>query len=140
MNKIKRFYNNIPHLLKNKYFIAILLFSIWITFISDDNLILLNKNINIYNEKSQEKERLLEETKYLKDRLERLNNDISELENMQDENLEGQLDLQGAGGGQILAAQNNVQATNSSSSQMIVNHTPPSSASIKLAAYSAYAN
>ena len=66
--------------------------------------------------------------------------DISELEGMQDENLEGQLDLQGAGGGQILAAQNNVQATNSSSSQMIVNHTPPSSASIKLAAYSAYAN
>ena len=86
MNKIKRFYNNIPHLLKNKYFIAILLFSIWITFISDDNLILLNKNINIYNEKSQEKERLLEETKYLKDRLERLNNDISELERFAREN------------------------------------------------------
>ena len=66
--------------------------------------------------------------------------DISELEGMQDENLEGQLDLQGAGGGQILAAQNNVTASNSSSSQMIVNHTPPSSAAIKLAAYSAYAN
>ena len=66
--------------------------------------------------------------------------DIGELEGMQDENLEGQLDLQGAGGGQILAAQNNVTAQNSSSSQIIVNHSSPSNAAVKLAAYSAYAN
>ncbi len=39
MDKVKKFINNIPKPLKNKYIITLLLFTFWIIFIDDYNLI-----------------------------------------------------------------------------------------------------
>ena len=63
MNKIKQWYNKIPDTFKNKYLIVIVLFSVWIVFLDEHNLIILNKRSNILQEKQDEKQLLIEEIK-----------------------------------------------------------------------------
>tara|TARA_B100000902_G_C27319017_1_gene923151 strand:+ start:2666 stop:2983 length:318 start_codon:yes stop_codon:yes gene_type:complete len=49
MNKVRKFINNIPKPFKNKYIITLILFTFWIIFIDDYNLIKqyqLKKEIN----------------------------------------------------------------------------------------------
>ena len=56
MTKVKKFINNIPKSLKNKYIITLVLFSIWIIFIDDYNLIKqyqLNQNIKKLERKKE---------------------------------------------------------------------------------------
>ena len=43
MLKLKEFYKKIPSIFKNKYFIVGFLFIIWIIFLDENNLVLLNQ-------------------------------------------------------------------------------------------------
>ncbi len=56
MLKLKEYYQNIPDAFKNKYFIVGFLFLIWISFIDENNLIVLNQQMNNLGEK-QERDR-----------------------------------------------------------------------------------
>lgn len=86
MLKLKEFYKKIPSVFKNKYFIVGFLFIIWIVFLDENNLVLLNQQqINL--EKNQEIIDSLEnEISEMEDKLERLNNDQKELEKFAREN------------------------------------------------------
>lgn len=56
MTKVKKFINNIPKPLKNKHIITLVLFSIWIIFIDDYNLIKqyqLKQDINKLEKKKE---------------------------------------------------------------------------------------
>jgi len=86
MLKLKEYYENIPDTLKNKYFIVGFLFLIWISFIDENNLLVLTKQINNLEEKQDEIDSLKIEITELELRLERLNNDPEELERFAREN------------------------------------------------------
>lgn len=86
MLKLKEYYNKIPHIFKNKFFIVGFGFIIWISFLDENNLILLNERINILNEKEKTIDSLLLEISELENRLERLNNNQEELERFAREN------------------------------------------------------
>ena len=86
MLKLKEYYENIPDALKNKYFIVGFLFLIWISFIDENNLLVLNKQMNNLEEKQDEIDSLKIEITELELRLERLNNDPEELERFAREN------------------------------------------------------
>ena len=86
MNKIKQWYNKIPDTFKNKYLIVIVLFSVWIVFLDEHNLIILNKRSNILQEKQDEKQLLIEEIKTDSNTLHSLNNDPEAIEKFAREN------------------------------------------------------
>ena len=86
MKKLKDLYNRIPDILKNRYFIVSLFFLIWITFIDENNLILLNKKLNNLEEIEIEIDSLKNEIKETEIKLNRLNNSPEELERFAREN------------------------------------------------------
>ena len=86
MNKIKQWYNKIPDTFKNKYLIVIVLFSVWIVFLDEHNLIILNKRSNILQEKQDEKQLLIEKIKTDSNTLHSLNNDPEAIEKFAREN------------------------------------------------------
>ena len=86
MLKLKEFYEKIPELFKNKYFIVGFLFLIWISFLDENNLVSLNQQINTLEEKQEIIESLENQIKEIEDKLELLNNDQKELEKFAREN------------------------------------------------------
>lgn len=86
MLKLKEYYQNIPDVFKNKYFIVGFLFLIWISFIDENNLIVLNQQMNNLREKQEKIDSLEREIEELELRLEGLNNDPKELEKFAREN------------------------------------------------------
>ena len=86
MLKLKEYYQNIPDTFKNKYFIVGFLFLIWISFIDENNLIVLNQQMNNLREKQEKIDSLEREIEELELRLEGLNNDPKELEKFAREN------------------------------------------------------
>ncbi len=86
MLKLKEFYEKIPEIFKNKYFIVGFLFIIWISFLDENNLVSLNQQINTLEEKQEIIESLKNQIKEIEDKLELLNNDQKELEKFAREN------------------------------------------------------
>jgi len=86
MLKLKEFYEKIPEVFKNKYFIVGFLFLIWISFLDENNLVSLNQQMNTLEEKQEIIESLKNEIKEIEDKLELLNNDQKELEKFAREN------------------------------------------------------
>jgi len=86
MLKLKEFYEKIPEVLKNKYFIVGFLFLIWISFLDENNLVLLNDRINNLQDKQEEIDSLKHEISEMEIRLKRLNNNNEELEKFAREN------------------------------------------------------
>lgn len=86
MLKLKEFYEKIPEIFKNKYFIVGFLFIIWIIFLDENNLVSLNQQINTLEEKQEIIESLKNQIKEIEDKLELLNNDQKELEKFAREN------------------------------------------------------
>jgi len=86
MLKLKEFYEKIPEVFKNKYFIVGFLFIIWIIFLDENNLVSLNQQINTLEEKQEIIESLKNQIKEIEDKLELLNNDQKELEKFAREN------------------------------------------------------
>ena len=86
MLKLKEFYEKIPEVFKNKYFIVGFLFLIWISFLDENNLVSLNQQINTLEEKQEIIESLKNQIKEIEYKLELLNNDQKELEKFAREN------------------------------------------------------
>ncbi|MBT6815049.1 MAG: septum formation initiator family protein [Flavobacteriales bacterium] len=86
MLKLKEFYEKIPEIFKNKYFIVGFLFLIWISFLDENNLVSLNQQINTLEEKQEIIDSLENEIFQMENKLERLNNDRKELEKFAREN------------------------------------------------------
>ena len=86
MLKLKVFYKKIPDVFKNKYFIVGLFFVIWISFLDENNLVLLNKKLNKQEEKQIMIDSLENKILEMKKKIERLNNDQNELEKFAREN------------------------------------------------------
>lgn len=86
MLKLKEFYNKIPDIFKNKFFVVGFLFLVWISFLDENNLVLLNDRLNELNKKEETIDSLLLEISEMEDRLERLNNNQDELERFAREN------------------------------------------------------
>jgi len=86
MLKLKEFYEKIPEVFKNKYFIVGFLFLIWISFLDENNLVSLNQQINTLEEKQEIIDSLENEIFQMENKLERLNNDRKELEKFAREN------------------------------------------------------
>ena len=86
MLKLKEFYKKIPSIFKNKYFIVGFLFIIWISFLDENNLVLLNQQLNKLEETQEIIDSLKTEISEMEDKLERLNNDPKELEKFAREN------------------------------------------------------
>ena len=86
MLKLKELYNKIPEIFKNKFFVVGFLFLVWISFLDENNLVLLNERINELNKKEETIDSLLLEISEMEDRLERLNNNQDELERFAREN------------------------------------------------------
>ena len=63
------------------------MFLIWISFLDENNLVLLNDRLNELNKKEETIDSLLLEISEMEDRLERLNNNQDELERLARENL-----------------------------------------------------
>ena len=80
MLKLKDLYNKIPEIFKNKFFVVGFLFLVWISFLDENNLVLLNDRLNELNKKEETIDSLLIEISEMEDRLERLNNNQDELE------------------------------------------------------------
>ena len=86
MLKLKELYNKTPEIFKNKFFVVGFLFLIWISFLDENNLVLLNDRLNELNEKEVTIDSLLLEISEMEVRLERLNNNQKELERFAREN------------------------------------------------------
>ena len=86
MLKLNEFYEKIPGVFKNKYFIVGFLFLIWISFLDENNLVSLNQQINTLEEKQEIIDSLENEIFQMENKLERLNNDRKELEKFAREN------------------------------------------------------
>jgi len=86
MLKLKEFYEKIPEVFKNKYFIVGFLFLIWISFLDENNLVSLNQQINTLEEKQEIIDSLENEIFQMENKLERLNNYRKELEKFAREN------------------------------------------------------
>lgn len=86
MLKLKELYNKIPEIFKNKFFVVGFLFLVWISFLDENNLVLLNDRLNELNKKEETIDSLLIEISEMEDRLERLNNNQDELERFAREN------------------------------------------------------
>ena len=86
MLKLKEIYKKTPEIFKNKFFVVGFLFLIWISFLDENNLVLLNDRLNELNEKEETIDSLLLEISEMEVRLERLNNNQKELERFAREN------------------------------------------------------
>ena len=86
MLKLKEFYKKIPSVFKNKYFIVGFLFIIWIVFLDENNLVLLNQQQSNLEKNQGIIDSLENEISEMEDKLERLNNDPKELEKFAREN------------------------------------------------------
>ena len=86
MLKLKEFYKKIPSVFKNKYFIVGFLFIIWIVFLDENNLVLLNQQQSNLEKNQGIIDSLENEISEMEDKLERLNNDQKELEKFAREN------------------------------------------------------
>ena len=86
MLKLKEFYKKIPSVFKNKYFIVGSLFIIWIVFLDEDNLVLLNQQQSKLEETQEIIDSLKTEISEMEDKLDRLNNNQKELEKFAREN------------------------------------------------------
>ena len=86
MLKLKEFYKKIPSIFKNKYFIVGFLFIIWIIFLDENNLVLLNQQLNKLEENKEIIDSLENKILKMQNKLERLNNDQQELEKFAREN------------------------------------------------------
>ena len=86
MLKLKEFYKKIPSILKNKYFIVGFLFVIWISFLDENNLVLLNQQQSKLEKKQKIIDSLENTISEIEIKLERLNNDQKELEKFAREN------------------------------------------------------
>tara|TARA_B110000263_G_scaffold86193_1_gene75262 strand:- start:405 stop:722 length:318 start_codon:yes stop_codon:yes gene_type:complete len=86
MLKLKEFYKKIPSVFKNKYFIVGFLFIIWIVFLDENNLVLLNQQQSNLEKNQEIIDSLENEISEMEDKLERLNNDQKELEKFAREN------------------------------------------------------
>ena len=86
MLKLKEFYKKIPSVFKNKYFIVGSLFIIWIVFLDEDNLGLLNQQQIKIEETEEIIDSLKTEISEMEDKLDRLNNNQKELEKFAREN------------------------------------------------------
>ena len=86
MLKLKEFYKKIPSVFRNKYFIVGFLFIIWIVFLDENNLVLLNQQQSKLEKNQEIIDSLENEISEMEDKLERLNNDQKELEKFAREN------------------------------------------------------
>ena len=86
MLKLKEFYKKIPSIFKNKYFIVGFLFIIWIIFLDENNLVLLNQQQSKIEETQEIIDSLKTEISEMEDKLYRLNNNQKELEKFAREN------------------------------------------------------
>ena len=86
MLKLKEFYKKTPSVFKNKYFIVGFLFIIWISFLDENNLVLLNQQLNKLEETQEIIDSLKTEISEMEDKLDRLNNNQKELEKFAREN------------------------------------------------------
>ena len=86
MLKLKEFYKKIPSIFKNKYFIIGFLFVIWISFLDENNLVLLNQQQSKLEKKQEIIDSLKNTISEIEMKLERLNNDQKELEKFAREN------------------------------------------------------
>ena len=86
MLKLKEFYKKIPSIFKNKYFIVGFLFIIWIIFLDENNLVLLNQQQSKIEETQEIIDSLKTEISEMEDKLDRLNNNQKELEKFSREN------------------------------------------------------
>ena len=86
MLKLKEFYKKIPSIFKNKYFIVGFLFVIWIIFLDENNLVLLNQQQSKLEETQEMIDSLKTEISEMEDKLDRLNNNQKELEKFTREN------------------------------------------------------
>ena len=86
MLKLKAFYKKIPSVFRNKYFIVGFLFIIWIVFLDENNLVLLNQQQSNLEKNQEIIDSLENEISEMEDKLERLNNDQKELEKFAREN------------------------------------------------------
>ena len=86
MFKLKEFYKKIPSVLKNKYFIVGFLFIIWISFLDENNLVLLNQQQSKLEKKQEIIDSLKNTISEIEMKLERLNNEQKELEKFAREN------------------------------------------------------
>ena len=86
MLKLKEFYKKIPSIFKNKYFIVCFLFIIWIIFLDENNLVLLNQQQSKLEETQEIIDSLKTEISEMEDKLDRLNNNQKELEKFAREN------------------------------------------------------
>ncbi|MGY8989208.1 MAG: FtsB family cell division protein, partial [Flavobacteriales bacterium] len=80
------FYKKIPSILKNKYFIIGFLFIIWISFLDENNLVLLNQQQSKLEKKQEIIDSLKNTISEIEMKLERLNNEQKELEKFAREN------------------------------------------------------
>ncbi|MAO71907.1 MAG: septum formation initiator [Flavobacteriales bacterium] len=86
MLKLKELYSKIPAIFKNKFFVVGFLFLFWISFLDENNLVLLNDRLNELNKKEETIDSLLLEISEMEDKLIRLNNNQDELERFAREN------------------------------------------------------
>ena len=86
MLKLKEFYKKIPSIFKNKYFIVGFLFIIWIIFLDENNLVLLNQQQSKLEETQEIIDSLKTEISEMEEKLDRLNNNRKELEKFAREN------------------------------------------------------
>ena len=86
MLKLKEFYKKIPSIFKNKYFIVGFLFIIWIIFLDENNLVLLNQQQIKIEETEDIIDSLKTEISEMEEKLDRLNNNRKELEKFAREN------------------------------------------------------
>ena len=80
MDRLKYLLKRLPKPLKNKYVVTVILFSLWILFVDDYNLINQNKIQNNVNELKKQKEFYIEEIKNDSIKLYKLRNDTHEQE------------------------------------------------------------
>jgi len=86
MLKLKEFYKKIPSIFKNKYFIIGFLFVIWISFLDENNLVLLNQQQSKLEKKQKIIDSLENTISEIEIKLEQLNNNQKELEKFAREN------------------------------------------------------
>ena len=59
MIKLKEIYKKTPEIFKNKFFVVGFLFLIWISFLDENNLVLLNDRLNELNERLEKNKKLI---------------------------------------------------------------------------------
>ena len=84
--KLKKLYNSVPAFLKNKYLLVSFLFSIWIVFLDENNLIVLKNQLDILKKNQADINQIQLENIQIEEKLRRLSTDSEELEKFAREN------------------------------------------------------